>query len=65
MGRSVTVTGIPADGSAKTVEFPLRTVSLGALPGPRRHRAEPGLSELEVYAIPDPAGRAGERDGHP
>ena len=53
-GSSVTVTGVPADGSAKIVEFPLRTVSSVRFQVRGGTGQNPGLSELEVYAIPDP-----------
>ena len=53
-GSSVSVTGIPADGSAKIVEFPLRTVAWVRFQGRGGTGQNPGLSELEVYAIPDP-----------
>jgi putative alpha-1,2-mannosidase len=53
-GSSVTVTGVPADGSAKVVEFPLRTTAWVRFQVRGGTGQNPGLSELEVLAIPDP-----------
>jgi putative alpha-1,2-mannosidase len=51
-GSTVPVTGIPADGSAKTVEFDMREVTSVRFQVHGGTGQNPGLSELEVYAVP-------------
>jgi predicted alpha-1,2-mannosidase len=51
-GSTVPVTGVPVDGTAKTVEFPLREVEWVRFQVRGGTGQNPGLSELEVYALP-------------
>ena len=68
-GSTVPVTGVPVDGTAKTVEFPLRTVEWVRFQVRGGTGQNPGLSELEVYALPSapepPAAVTVTRDRRP
>jgi len=51
-GSTVTVTGVPTDGSAKTIRFPMRTFDSVRFQVEGGTGPNEGLSELEVYAVP-------------
>jgi putative alpha-1,2-mannosidase len=51
-GSTVAVTGVPTDGSAKTVRFPMRSFDSVRFQVEGGTGPNEGLSELEVYAVP-------------
>jgi hypothetical protein len=66
-GSTVDVTGLPVNGSAKTVTFLMRTFDSVRFQVQGGTGQNPGLSEVEVYAVPSapdpPSDMAVERDG--
>ena len=64
-GSRVSVTGDPGRRQREDRRVPAADGVVGALPGPRRHRAEPGPLRARGVRDPGSAGRARERDGDP
>ena len=64
-GSTVAVSGVPADGTREDRRVPAAHGLLGALPGPRRQRAEPGALRARGPRDPRSPGRARERRRDP